>query len=104
MKKDLKVSIYAIGKLLGVEIVPEYRFCERRWRVDYAIVSHKIAIEIEGGLWIRGRHVRGSGYANDCEKYNRLTTMGWRLLRYTYSMDDGLLFRDLAILINGGES
>ena len=45
--------------------------------------DHKLAVEIEGGAWIGGRHVRGSGFMNDMEKYNELTLMGWSLLRFT---------------------
>jgi len=62
----------------------EYRFHpSRRWRVDYAWPEHRLAVEIEGGAWIGGRHVRGSGFMNDMEKYNELTLMGWSLLRFT---------------------
>jgi hypothetical protein len=63
--------------------VAEHRFCPgRRFRFDYAFVEHKVAIEIEGGIWTQGRHTRGSGFAGDMEKYNIAATMGWRLLRY----------------------
>jgi very-short-patch-repair endonuclease len=61
----------------------EYRFDpERRWRFDFAWPSLKIAVEIEGGVWIRGRHVRPVGYLGDLEKYNRAVVLGWRVLRY----------------------
>jgi very-short-patch-repair endonuclease len=64
--------------------VQEYKFYPtRRWRIDYAFVKEKIAIEIEGGVWSNGRHVRGNGFLGDMEKYNTLTEAGWRLLRYT---------------------
>jgi len=42
-----------------------------------------IAVEVEGGVWSRGRHVRGAGYLADLEKYNAAVVMGWRVLRYT---------------------
>ena len=61
----------------------EYKFHSvRRWRVDFAFIEHKLAIEIEGGVWVRGRHVRGKGFISDCEKYNELSLMDWRLLRF----------------------
>ncbi|OPY11347.1 MAG: hypothetical protein A4E67_00245 [Syntrophaceae bacterium PtaB.Bin038] len=64
--------------------VKEFRFAPpRRWRIDYAWPDHKLAVEIEGGAWIGGRHVRGSGFMNDMAKYNELTLMGWSLLRFT---------------------
>ena len=67
----------------GPEIVTEHRFHPvRRWRFDLAIPSHRIAIEVEGGIWTRGRHTRGSGYLADLEKYNEATALGWAVLRY----------------------
>lgn len=69
---------------LHFELTPEYKFHPiRKWRFDYAITHKKIAIEIEGGEYIQGRHMRPAGYAADCEKYNTATIMGWRVLRYT---------------------
>lgn len=66
------------------EPIPEYRFePNRRWRLDYAFPLHKLAVEIEGGIWTQGRHTRGPGALADMEKYNALTLAGWRLLRYT---------------------
>lgn len=71
-------------KFFGVEVVKEYKFhTTRRWRFDYAIVDHKIAIEVEGGVWTSGRHTRSKGFLKDMEKYNTATSMGWRLLRTT---------------------
>ena len=62
----------------------EYRFWPpRRFRLDYAWPSYKLAVEIEGGIWIRGRHNRGKGFLNDMEKYNELARLGWRLYRFT---------------------
>jgi very-short-patch-repair endonuclease len=69
---------------IGVEVVKEYRFCPaRRWRFDYAILEHKIAVEVEGGAWTHGRHTRPLGFINDMEKYNTGTLLGWRIFRVT---------------------
>ena len=69
---------------LGVECVKEYKFHpERRWRFDYAIPEHKIALEVEGGVWTQGRHTRPQGFLGDIEKYNAATLMGWRVFRTT---------------------
>lgn len=67
---------------LKVECVKEYRFHPTRmWRFDYAIPAHKIAIEVEGGVWTGGRHTSSVGFLGDMEKYNTATVMGWRVLR-----------------------
>ncbi|RCS70155.1 hypothetical protein [Vibrio casei] len=68
----------------------EYRFkglCgKRRWRFDFAYPDLMLAIEIEGGVYAKGRHTRGKGYEQDCEKYNAATAMGWRVFRFTTGM------------------
>lgn len=66
--------------------VMQYRFSQRRWRFDAALVDAKIAIELEGGVWTGGRHTTGSGFTNDCAKYNTATVNGWAILRFTSTM------------------
>lgn len=58
----------------------------RRWRLDFAHFVYRLAVEIEGGTWIKGRHVTGVGFRNDCEKYNAATLKGWRIFRFTAEM------------------
>jgi very-short-patch-repair endonuclease len=65
----------------------EYRFHPtRKWRFDFAWPSRKLAVEIEGGTWVRGRHGSGVGVYNDAEKYNEAALLGWTLLRVTSNM------------------
>lgn len=67
---------------LKVECIKEHKFHPtRKWRFDYAIPEHKIAIEVEGGVWTGGRHTSPKGFLRDMEKYNTATLMGWRVLR-----------------------
>ena len=67
---------------LKVECIKEHKFHPiRKWRFDYAIPEHKIAIEVEGGVWTGGRHTSPKGFLGDIEKYNAATVMGWRVLR-----------------------
>lgn len=63
--------------------VAEHKFCStRKWRFDYANPTKKIAIEIDGGCFIRGRHSRGMGQIKDMEKGNEAIKLGWRVLHY----------------------
>lgn len=79
-KKDLFTILCRSD--LKVECIKEHKFHPtRRWRFDYAIPAHKIAIEVEGGVWTGGRHTSPKGFLGDMEKYNTATIMGWRLLR-----------------------
>ncbi len=55
----------------------------RRWRWDFCWPDAMLAVELQGGVWARGRHSRGAGYIADCEKSNAGTLLGWRLLRFT---------------------
>jgi len=82
----MKTNVYQqiVEQMTGIHFIPEYKFCtNRRWRFDLAEPTTKIAIEIEGGIWVGGRHVSGKGFKNDLEKYNKAAELGWAVLRYT---------------------
>jgi very-short-patch-repair endonuclease len=67
--------------------VKEYKFHPtRKWRVDFAFVDKKLMIEVEGGSWNGGRHVSGSGFEKDAEKYNEAAILGWTVIRVTGKM------------------
>lgn len=62
----------------------EYRFAPpRRWRFDWAWPEARLALEIDGGLWSRGRHARASGIVKEHEKFNTAAAKGWRVFRTT---------------------
>jgi very-short-patch-repair endonuclease len=59
--------------------VREYPFAKdikRKWRVDVAFPSLKLAIEIEGMA-----HRTRKQYLSDMEKFNHLSLRGWTLVR-----------------------
>lgn len=58
----------------------------RRWRFDFAFLSVKIAVEVDGGTHSRGRHTRHDGFEKDCQKMNAATELGWQVLRGTGPM------------------
>ena len=65
----------------------EYQFFEdRKWKFDFAWPDDMLAVEIEGGTWIAGRHNRGSSIEKDFAKYNTAAKLGWRVLRYSTQM------------------
>lgn len=55
----------------------------RKWRFDYAWLDSLVAVEIDGGIWARGRHSRGAGILKDNEKINAAQKLGWRVFRFT---------------------
>lgn len=84
-RQDLADSFCALWDRLGPKIPyqREFRFHEtRRWRFDVAWPAQKVAIEMEGGIWSRGRHTRGGGYRQDMEKNNAAAILGWTVLQY----------------------
>lgn len=67
-------------------LLPETEFVfapPRKWRFDYCWPRQKVALEVEGGVWTRGRHTRGAGFLKDMEKYNEAARLGYLVLRTT---------------------
>jgi hypothetical protein len=89
VKKAPPVEVRAFLNLLERDGVPapelEWRFSTRKWRLDFAWIDAKVALEVEGGVWTGGRHVRPKGFLKDVEKYNHAALLGWRLIRCTPS-------------------
>jgi very-short-patch-repair endonuclease len=103
-KRKAAEICYRVSESFMCEAVTEYRFAAmaaggvgkgirarlqllglRDWRFDIAIPEHMIAVELDGGTWIQGRHSRGSGVISDMDKINAATVRGWRVLRYTHT-------------------
>lgn len=64
--------------------VAEHLFAfPRRWRFDLAWPDTQLAIEIQGGLFIQGRHTRGAALLHEMEKLNAAAVAGWRVLLVT---------------------
>jgi very-short-patch-repair endonuclease len=104
-KEDLIASFdYHWRVLNGPPLVSEYRFAARYvglgkgvkdrlakadmqdWRFDRALPALRIAIEIDGGTWINGGHVRGLGYTSGCIKLGAAASLGWLVFRLTTDM------------------
>jgi len=65
----------------------EHRFHPtRRWRFDFAWPERRLAVEVDGGTYSGGRHVRPAGFEGDCEKHNAAMIADWRVLRFTAAM------------------
>lgn len=64
------------------------------WRFDFAwkhlgyFGRGGVAVEIDGGIWTRGRHTRGAGYEGDVRKLNAATRLDWKVYHVTASMLD----------------
>lgn len=72
-------------RLGGPDLEEEYKFHPtREWRFDFR--RGVVAIELEGGTFSNGAHVRGKGYSKDCQKYNQAQLLGFRVFRFTTDM------------------
>lgn len=74
----------------------------RKFRFDCANPDKKIAIEIEGGIWLpKGAHNTGIAMSKDMEKYNLAVLEGWKVLRYspeTLNKRSWQIIKDVRIL------
>lgn len=60
----------------------EFRFHpKRKWLFDFAFPERMIAVEIDGGTYAQGRHVRPAGFRSDCCKMNSAALLGWTVFR-----------------------
>lgn len=108
-KSELERKFLYYWRVLAEDLpapVQEYRFARpaRQFRFDFCWVNSRVAVEIEGGVYSGGRHVRPKGYTSDVEKYNMATMLGWRVLRYTGAMldaDPARVVREVATLVLG---
>lgn len=83
----------------------EYRFHPKRmWRFDIAWPDVKVAVEIDGGVWIGGRHSGGIGQIRDNEKINTAQSMGWRVFRFVPGdVKSGYFVRAMGSVFQNGE-
>ncbi len=59
----------------------------RKWRFDFAWPAYRVALEIDGGIFSKGKerlnHASGPGIQADHEKRNAAAELGWRVLVFT---------------------
>ena len=84
-KRDHADSLARYCTMLGLpEPTREHRFAPPRlWRFDVAWPEHRLAVEVHGGEFTGGRHVRGRGMMADAEKQRAAVLLGWRVLVFT---------------------
>lgn len=75
----------------GIPFRREFAFAApRRYRADFLVTPPAgqgwhlaLLIEVEGAVWVNGRHVRGAGFESGCEKQALAVIAGYRYLRVT---------------------
>lgn len=79
---DVADELQAQIKMLASDLPQPIRdYPLDRYRIDLAWPAAMLAVEVDGGQWAAGGGKHGS--RSDYAKTRRLTTAGWRLLRFT---------------------
>ena len=90
MKSKLESTFALALKSVGCEMEQQVKFHPvRRWRLDFATEDGtKVAVEIDGGEFIKGggAHNRGARMAQDYEKRNSAAEMGYVVVQLTGAM------------------
>lgn len=105
LSEPVATLLWQLQAVDAPEPVVEHRFHPvRRWRLDVAWPALWLAIEVDGGAWVGGRHATGSGIEADCEKLSTAVALGWRVMRLTPRLikDGKALPLVLAALQQGG--
>ncbi len=86
-KKESKHRIQLLTILRALKLpLPkcDYRFHPtRKWEFDWCWEDRKIVLEVEGAVWVGGRHTNPIGFLKDIEKYNEAALMGYFVFRCT---------------------
>ena len=103
-KLEAVFALQARAAKLAHGMVRNHRFHPvRQWKLDFAWPDYLLAVEVEGGTWSGGRHVRGAGFEEDAQKYLEAMMLGWRVIRATGSMvKSGQVINAVDALIGGG--
>lgn len=96
---DIVLKWFAEHKIFAMA---EYKFAsDRKWRFDFVFPPHKIALEVQGGLFTNGRHSRGAALLKEHEKLNAAACRGWRIL---YVIPDNLCMTETIEMVRSAIS
>ena len=83
---ELERAAYTMMKQEGLPLPQtQVRFMAgRRFRADFCWPAPaRVILEVQGGTWNQGGHVRGRGYESDCVKSNLAQLEGYLYLQAT---------------------
>ena len=88
VRDELERALATELRIMGLpQPVRQFRFHPTRgWRFDFAWPERRLAVEVDGGTWTGGAHVRGKRYERDCEKTNEAVLLGWQIMHVTTDM------------------
>jgi len=101
----MSIALATVCRAVGLpEPVAEHRFHPlRKWRFDWAWVPQRCALEVQGGLFVGGRHARGPALMKEHEKLNAAAALGWRVCYVTPAqVRDGSWLPIIEAALKGG--
>ncbi len=99
LERELEFQLHAAH--LDEGMVREFMFLKprRRYRADFAWPHLKrggLLVEVDGGIWTRGRHTRGGNhYTEACHRQNLAQLEGYMILTFTQPQIQSGLALDL---------
>lgn len=86
-REKLELALAQQLRAHKIEFERQYQFHPmRKWRADFAMLSKSkkgLMVEVQGGIYIGGRHTRGVGIESECVKYAHAIMLGWYVLPVT---------------------
>lgn len=77
----IRAFLQELARLKLPEPRQEYQFATpRKWAADFCWPEHKVILEVQGGVFTGGRHVRGAALLKEWEKLNHGAIRGYRFL------------------------
>jgi very-short-patch-repair endonuclease len=65
-----------------IELWAEQRLIPGRgYRFDFVHFDARVAIEIQGQIWVKGRHNTGTGLISSYQKLNLANSRGWQVFQ-----------------------
>lgn len=83
-KNSIQYNLIEWCQFRCLPLYGEYFFHPTRiWRFDWCIPALKIAIEYNGIMGEKSRHITIDGYSGDMNKINAAQALGWTVLQFT---------------------
>jgi very-short-patch-repair endonuclease len=102
---ELEKEFAALWETLypNIDLWAEHRIIPgRRYRFDFVHLESKVAVEIQGQIWRKGRHNTGKGLMDSYEKINLAAMLGWRVFQLSGEMITADWLGRIAKTIRGG--
>jgi hypothetical protein len=107
MPDKLKIKFEKLWLKSNPELLlkPEYYFAyPRKFRADYAHIKSSVLIDLQGGVWLKGRsgHSSGTGIIRDCKKLFMAQELGYKMFYLPDAMITAEYLRCIADIIKKG--